>query len=186
MPNPPVQVGKIVIGDGSVATAQVYQYLPTVGPILFYLNYTWHYDSRSKFCKHILNLLDTTHKSSNTLRLSKPHLCRTLSSSHILKTTRSHLCQYDVNLTYPQTSLLPSIPLINPTERDNPFLAYRSNARAFLRQLHRRGVEQQSELTRRGESNFVKRDSSQFFENRPFDQLDPWVRTLIFEWNGMI
>jgi len=39
-PNPPVKVGKIVIGDGSVASAQVYQYLPTVGPIIFYENYT--------------------------------------------------------------------------------------------------------------------------------------------------
>jgi len=74
--------------------------------------------------------------------------------------------------------------MIDPTERENPFLAYKSNARAFLRQLYRRGAEQQSALARRGESSSVKRDSSKFFENRPFDQLDPWVCTdFRMEWN---
>lgn len=34
MPNPPVKVGKIVIGDGSVASGQVFELAPSVSPTL--------------------------------------------------------------------------------------------------------------------------------------------------------
>ncbi|KAL9713485.1 hypothetical protein Ac2012v2_003096 [Leucoagaricus gongylophorus] len=139
MPNPPVSVGKIVIGDGSVSSSQVFEYLPALQILQTYPQLIGYDQQVFKYFE-----------------------------------AQSHLCQYDVNLTYPQTSLLPSIPLINPTQRDLPFLASKLSARTFLRQLYRRGAEKRYELVRRGGSDFVKRDSSQFFKNRPFDQLDPW------------
>ena len=165
------------------------KYLSTC-PLWVLLWYTWNLPDTMNLASNFANISSAYWIRSTSLQILRssvrPTLCRTSSSSHYFSTitiTRSHLCQYDVNLTYPQTSLLPSIPLINPTQRDLPFLASKLSARTFLRQLYRRGAEKRYELVRRGGSDFVKRDSSQFFKNRPFDQLDPWVRILVLEWN---
>lgn len=102
-------------------------------------------------------------------------------STQIIPQRRSHLCKYDVNLTYPQTGLLPSVPLVNPTQRELPFFASQLTSQTFMTELYRRGVEKGTELQRRGETGLMKRDSSEFLKNRPFDQLDPWA-SLIFNY----
>ncbi|KAF5361823.1 hypothetical protein D9756_002268 [Leucocoprinus leucothites] len=139
MPNPPVKIGKIVIGDGSVASGQVFELLPTLQILQTYPQLIGYDQQVFKYFE-----------------------------------AQSHLCNYDVNLTYPQTSILPSIPLVNPTQRDLPFMAYQLTSRTFLRELYRRGTEKQTDLVKRGETALAKRDSTEFFKNRPFDQLDPW------------
>lgn len=91
---------------------------------------------------------------------------------------RTHLCHYDVNLTYPQQSVLPFIPLVNPTQRALPFLSlFERNSFGFLHSLARRAAEisSESEVDRR---DIFKRDASEFLKDRPFDQLDPWVRDI--------
>jgi hypothetical protein len=44
-----------------------------------------------------------------------------------------------------------------------------------MAELYRRGAEKAADLQRRGETSLMKRDSSEFLKNRPFDQLDPWA-----------
>ncbi|KAF8892138.1 Alpha/Beta hydrolase protein [Infundibulicybe gibba] len=62
--NPPVKIAKIAIGDGSIASGQVFELLPA---------------------------------------------------------EQSHLCGYDVNLTYPQNGIIPTVKFNPPTARDVPF-----------------------------------------------------------------
>lgn len=93
-----------------------------------------------------------------------------------LRCRRTHLCHYDVNLTYPQQSVLPFIPLVNPTQRILPFLSLLArNNFNFLHDFARRTAEKSSESEFNGR-DLVKRDASDFLKNRPFDQLDPWVK----------
>lgn len=84
------------------------------------------------------------------------------------------MCHYDVNLTYPQQGLLPSIPLIEPSQRDLPFYASQLTRHTFMHELARRAAEKSldSQFSKR---DLAKRDSSQFLKDRPFDKLDPWV-----------
>ncbi|KAF7770375.1 hypothetical protein Agabi119p4_6349 [Agaricus bisporus var. burnettii] len=93
--------------------------------------------------------------------------------------SQTHLCHYDVNLTYPQQSVLPFIPLVNPTQRALPFLSlFERNSFGFLHSLARRAAEisSESEVDRR---DIFKRDASDFLKDRPFDQLDPWYGCIL-------
>ncbi|KXN92402.1 Carboxypeptidase cpdS [Leucoagaricus sp. SymC.cos] len=143
-PNPPVKIAKFVIGDGTMASGQVFELLPALNIIQTYPQIIGYDQQVFKYFE-----------------------------------AQSHLCHYDVNLTYPQNGLLPSIPLINPTQRDLPFFFTQLTSHNFMRTLHRRANERRSELAGRGETELQKRDSSQFLKDRPFDQLDPWYGCIL-------
>ena len=88
---------------------------------------------------------------------------------------RSHLCGYDLNLTYPQKGLLPDVKLIAPTQRQVPFaLSTLSRKSSFFKELFRRSQSADQSLTRRDREerkNAWKRDLSL----RENGTIDPWV-----------
>lgn len=91
---------------------------------------------------------------------------------------RSHLCGFDLNLTYPQRGLLPDVQLIAPTQRQVPFaLDTLSRKSSFFKEVFRRSQsadQSLSRLTRRDREerkNAWKRDLSL----RENGTIDPWV-----------
>src|SRR6266545_461419 len=87
---------------------------------------------------------------------------------------RTHLCAYDLNLTYPQNGIIPDPPLIFPTQRTIPWT---TNAQYSRRSLFR-------ELQRRGDSwPFLNRDEQEYSHRawkrdlslRTNGTIDPWV-----------
>ncbi|KAL0953728.1 hypothetical protein HGRIS_004919 [Hohenbuehelia grisea] len=71
---------------------------------------------------------------------------------------QDHLCNYDINLTYPQQGLITSLPVVQPEDREIPFLSRlhrqsRLSKRNFVREVARRYAE-------RGlsETSIAKRD----------------------------
>ena len=95
--------------------------------------------------------------------------------AHQVSFHRSHLCGYDLNLTYPQKGLLPDVKLIAPTQRQVPFaLSTLSRKSSFFKELFRRSQSADQSLTRRDREerkNAWKRDLSL----RENGTIDPWV-----------
>ncbi|KAF9454245.1 alpha/beta-hydrolase [Macrolepiota fuliginosa MF-IS2] len=141
MENPPVKVGKFVIGDGSVASAQVFELLPALTILETYPQIIGYDQEVYKYFK-----------------------------------AQSELCHYDVNLTYPQSGILPSIPLIEPTQRDLPFMATQLKHQNFMTELYRRAAEKESQFDKR---DLVRRNASEFLDGRSFDQIDPWYGCIL-------
>jgi len=97
----------------------------------------------------------------------------TLESYHTyLFLPRSHLCAYDVNLTYPQKELIPSVPVRQPIQREIPFLL--KSKRSFMADLQLKYSRQSQTLSKRDRGEGLhawKRDLSL----RVNGTLDPWV-----------
>jgi hypothetical protein len=87
---------------------------------------------------------------------------------------RSDLCGYNVSLTYPQNGIIPSIPLILPTQRDIPYyLQSLSSYRHLKQELTRRYLPQKRVLQRRRENLALRKKD--FFKIRANGTIDPWV-----------
>ncbi|KAL4265511.1 Carboxypeptidase [Pleurotus pulmonarius] len=85
--NPPVTIAAIAIGDGSIATEQVFELLPALTVIETYPQIIGYDTEVFEYFKE-----------------------------------QSHLCGYDLNLTYPQNGTFPPIPVVQPIQRTIPFL----------------------------------------------------------------
>ncbi|KAG7439777.1 alpha/beta-hydrolase [Guyanagaster necrorhizus] len=90
---------------------------------------------------------------------------------------QSKLCGYDVNLTYPQGGIIPSVPLTLPTDRDVVFLLSEMRMRSFKSQLLSKLSARADEvhtLTRREE---WKRDLT----GRANGSIDSWYGCLLLD-----
>ncbi|KAJ7574418.1 Alpha/Beta hydrolase protein [Mycena floridula] len=134
MTTPPVNIAKIAIGDGSIASGQVFELLPT------------------------LNIIETY-----------PQLI-----GYDTASPRSGLCGYDLNLTYPQNGIIPSVPLLTPIE--NPDIIWEQ--RQILKQGNNERELQGNTLTKRDQESaheIWKRDLS----GRANGTIDPWYGCIL-------
>ncbi|PFH51848.1 hypothetical protein AMATHDRAFT_58385 [Amanita thiersii Skay4041] len=136
MNNPPVQIAKVAIGDGSITSAVVFELLPA------------------------LNIIETY-----------PQLIGYDSQVYEYFREQSHLCGFDVNLTYPQTGIIPEVHYIGPTQRDSPFFMRKTRFQNtyILKQLQRRAatIENREDTAKKV---IAKRDLT----GRANGTIDPW------------
>ncbi|KAK0467098.1 Alpha/Beta hydrolase protein [Desarmillaria tabescens] len=96
---------------------------------------------------------------------------------------QSNLCGYDVNLTYPQGGIIPSVPLILPTDRDVIFLLSEMRMRSFKSQLFSKlsgRADEVNTLTRRDQAargEEWKRDLT----GRANGTIDSWYGCLLLD-----
>lgn len=125
-------------------------------------------------------------KFINTLRSSKLPLAFYSIPSFFILCYRTRLCSYDINITYPQTSPLPSIPLVLPTSREIPYYSgsNKMSKRQVLEAIQKRSTERTVELVR--DADLGKREVPNFEIEREAWKaerlhgdlagvLDPWV-----------
>lgn len=94
----------------------------------------------------------------------------------ILTPSREHLCGFDINLTYPQEGIIPTVNFIDARDRDVPFLERKNYAkRGLVAEITQRYAEldptERDLLARQRERGTWKRDLSL----RANGTLDPWV-----------
>ncbi|KAF8917843.1 alpha/beta-hydrolase [Mucidula mucida] len=111
MESPPVKLAKIAIGDGSIASGQVFELLPALTVIETYPQLIGYDPEVYQYFKE-----------------------------------QSHLCGYDVNLTYPQNGIIPSVELVLPS---SPKLHLALSSDAGKRSLERRQVHSGRDLSQR-------------------------------------
>ncbi|TFK74999.1 alpha/beta-hydrolase [Pluteus cervinus] len=95
---------------------------------------------------------------------------------------QTHLCHYDINLTYPQNGPLAPVSLVLPSGRDVPFFAKQMSSNQFMNNLFQRSLDQpelsKRDLVEREERRLAwKRDLS----DRQNGTLDPWYGCLLFD-----
>ena len=124
-----------------------------------------------------------THKYTNTSKnsTSPPYIARLTFTNTI--TYRSHLCGYDINLTYPQTG--GHFPTLNPPFQGGDGDA--SNTRSSLRRKHKgmlfkQKLKQDVEDRKRG----VVRRSAPGEEEARFAKREQWKRDLSGRPNGTL
>ncbi|KAJ7250537.1 Alpha/Beta hydrolase protein [Mycena haematopus] len=86
MAKPPVQIAKIAIGDGSIASGEVFELLPALSVLATYPQLIGYDVAVYNYFKE-----------------------------------QEHLCGFDVNLTYPQNGIIPTIGFIDALDRDVPY-----------------------------------------------------------------
>ncbi|KAJ7698953.1 Alpha/Beta hydrolase protein [Mycena rosella] len=94
---------------------------------------------------------------------------------------QEHLCGYDINLTYPQNGIIPSLVFTDALDRDVPFLERAAYAkRGLVAEITRRYAgldsDQRDHLARERERRTWKRDLSL----RANGTLDPWYGCALF------
>ncbi|KAL0059396.1 hypothetical protein AAF712_013837 [Marasmius tenuissimus] len=158
MSNPPVKIGKIAIGDGSITSEQVFEFVPSI-----------------KVIETFPQLIDYDVEVYKYFK------------------EQSHLCGYDLNLTYPQNGHFPSIPLVLPAAREIPWLAGQAqSAKSFKTLLNAKVAERSEEMTaRRSGSRIIKREienakrewlnSKRDLSGRVNGTIDPWYGCIILE-----
>ncbi|KAJ7180968.1 Alpha/Beta hydrolase protein [Mycena filopes] len=140
MANPPVKITKIAIGDGSIASDEVFELLPT------------------------LSVLETY-----------PQLIGYDQEVYAYFKEQEHLCGYDINLTYPQNGIIPTVTFTDAADRDVPFLDKTLNSkRGLVAEVNRRYAEmdlaERDHRSRQRQRGTWKRDLSL----RAKGTLDPW------------
>ncbi|KAF7314221.1 Carboxypeptidase [Mycena kentingensis (nom. inval.)] len=138
MAKPPVKIAKVAIGDGSIASAEVFELLPT------------------------LSVLETY-----------PQLIGYDQDVYNYFKEQEHLCGFDINLTYPQNGIIPSVQFIDATDRSVPFLQQQTAKNlakrgGLMSEINRRHAALQREG--RQTPQMEKRDLSL----RAKGTLDPW------------
>ncbi|KAJ7812745.1 Alpha/Beta hydrolase protein [Mycena olivaceomarginata] len=143
MAKPPVKIAKIAIGDGSIASDEVFELLPA------------------------LSVLETY-----------PQLIGYDQDVYNYFKEQEHLCGYDINLTYPQNGIIPSVGFIDARDRDVPFqlektmakYKYKYAKRGLVGEVKRRYAE--LEVTER--ELVARRREKRDLRLRANGTLDPW------------
>jgi len=92
---------------------------------------------------------------------------------------QTHLCNYDVNLTYPQNGIIPPVPLRLPTQRDVPFYNRRGR-RNFMSELKHRYSRRSRTLSRRDRDQ-SRRSWKRDLSLRTNGTIDPWYGCLLMD-----
>ncbi|KAJ6581885.1 Alpha/Beta hydrolase protein [Mycena capillaripes] len=140
MAKPPVKIAKIAIGDGSIASDEVFELLPA------------------------LSVLETY-----------PQLIGYDQEVYNYFKEQEHLCGYDINLTYPQNGIIPTVHFTDATDRDVPFLQKTKYAkRGLVAEIAQRYAELETTerdlISHQRQRGTWKRDLSL----RANGTLDPW------------
>ncbi|KAJ7625561.1 alpha/beta-hydrolase [Roridomyces roridus] len=146
MANPPVNIAKIAIGDGSIADDVVFELLPT------------------------LSVLETY-----------PQLIGYDQEVYNYFKEQSHLCGYDINLTYPQNGIIPPVNFVDALDRDVPFLekaqlSKRGLVAEIMQRYEALEPAERDLLARERERKSWKRDLSL----RANSTIDPWYGCALF------
>ncbi|TDL15662.1 alpha/beta-hydrolase [Rickenella mellea] len=150
-PNPPVKLAKIAIGDGAIASGNVFEDLPALSVIETY-----------------------------------PQLISYDPNVYNYFKEQTHLCGYDLNLTYPQNGIFPSLKEVDPTERQRSIdlRARRSLNQKFFKSSALKAAQDPSHVVKRdlmirdahNLQNVAKRDLS----GRANGTIDPWYGCFLF------
>src|SRR6516164_6104584 len=113
--------------------------------------------------------INTSKNSEISVKIS----CLTLYVDLLL--SRTHLCNYDINLTYPQNGIIPPVPLRLPTARDVPFfLKTRRGRYNLMSELKRRYSRRGHTLSKRDQEQ-SRRSWKRDLSLRANGTIDPWV-----------
>ncbi|OJT09780.1 Vitellogenic carboxypeptidase [Trametes pubescens] len=149
--DPPVNIAKFAIGDGTVGSFEVFELLPTVTTIETYPQLIGYDPAVFEFFRE-----------------------------------QTHLCGYDLNLTYPQNGHFPTLTFVEPSNNEEPFRALsrfnsrtrhetRLRARSVLRNAKRSArIEQRDSVAAAAAK---KRDLS----GRANGTIDPWYGCDIYD-----
>ncbi|OSX59957.1 hypothetical protein POSPLADRAFT_1048408 [Postia placenta MAD-698-R-SB12] len=142
--NPPVNLAKIVIGNGTVGSDAVVRHLPTTTVIQTY-----------------------------------PQLIGYDPEVFQWFVEQTHLCGYDLNLTYPQDGHLPDLQLVYPTAPGRASQVYfaskqKSKAMVSKRELLQEGRRHYGDESRR---EIMKRDLA----GRANGTIDPWYGCFLYD-----
>lgn len=102
---------------------------------------------------------------------------------HVDILSRSHLCNYDLNLTYPQRGVIPDVPVVQPRDRNIPFqLLMNSQRRSNLfHLLAKRYAESDVKSLKRRDRELGRELWKRDLSDRANGTLDPWVRDITNE-----
>ncbi|KAK7018465.1 Alpha/beta-hydrolase [Favolaschia claudopus] len=142
-PNPPVNLRKMIIGDGTMGSYALFEDLPT------------------------LNVIETY-----------PQLIGYDPEVFDYFKMQTHLCGYDLNLTYPQNGHFP--PLNDPSfGSDFAIASARLSRKAFTKQIARLSKANLSK--RHSESQLAKRETwKRDLAGRPSGTIDPWYGCFLY------
>ncbi|TFK91411.1 alpha/beta-hydrolase [Polyporus arcularius HHB13444] len=144
--NPPVNLSKIAIGDGSLGSQATVEHLPVVNVIETYPA-----------------LIGYDHDVFNYFR------------------EQTHLCGFDLNLTYPQNGHFPTLNLVQPTEDSALSQSLLNPTENRAKSLHATVAEKFT--TVHGKPDLTKRFE---FHERREEQRQQWKRDLSGRANGTI
>ncbi|KAJ7108223.1 Alpha/Beta hydrolase protein [Mycena epipterygia] len=145
-PNPPVNLKKMIVGDGTLGSEATYQDLPTV---------------------HFLTTIETY-----------PQLIGYDPDVFNYFKAQYHLCGYDLNLTYPQNGLFPSL-------RD-PFGVTSGRAPSSRMRSMKSLVAQHGFISKGSKQDLMRRDNlhqswKRNIAGRSNGTIDPWYRCALFD-----
>lgn len=152
--DPPVNLAKIVIGDGTVGSDAVFQYLPTTTVIQTY-----------------------------------PQLIGYDPEVFQWFVEQTHLCGYDLNLTYPQDGHFPDLQLVYPTapgRASQVYFASKQKSKAMMskRELLQEGRRRYGDesVHARGRANMQRREvMKRDLAGRANGTIDPWYGCFIYD-----
>ncbi|TFK39879.1 Alpha/Beta hydrolase protein [Crucibulum laeve] len=95
---------------------------------------------------------------------------------------QTHLCGYDVNLTYPQNGIIPSVPLIMPKDREIPWYTKNTmSSKGFLTELLRRGEELDERKLNKRDQEIGAELWKRSIQDRNGTTLDPWYGCFLLD-----
>ncbi|EMD39305.1 hypothetical protein CERSUDRAFT_82042 [Gelatoporia subvermispora B] len=127
-PNPPVNLAKIAIGDGTIGNGATFEQMPT------------------------LQIIETY-----------PQLIGYDTDVYEWFKEQEHLCGYDLNLTYPQNGLFPTLEFVFPSDPD------RAGAVFASRRTSRTSIMTRTGLVDAARKGYIRRDES-FQRAHPADR----------------
>ncbi|KAJ3505493.1 hypothetical protein NMY22_g17567 [Coprinellus aureogranulatus] len=148
--NPPVKIGNIAIGDGTISSGATWNLVPTLSVIETFPQLIGYDPEVYQYFKE-----------------------------------QSHLCNYDLNLTYPQQGgVMPDIPIVQPRDRIIPFQlamnTYRQRSSLF-RTLVKRYAESDVKSLKRRDRDLSRELWKRDLSGRPNGTLDPWYGCFLWD-----
>ncbi|OJT09784.1 Vitellogenic carboxypeptidase [Trametes pubescens] len=171
--DPPVNIAKFAIGDGTIGSEAVFEILPTASALRANVNTLETYPQLIGYDPEVFEWFRE----------------------------QEHLCGYDLNLTYPQDGHFPTLQLIEPSNPTRTIEYAKANSKHFMKALTRlalgksahsmRAIEDRSRLSRAGNlaelvaplqrraehAGNQKRDLSL----RANGTIDPWYGCFLFD-----
>ncbi|KAF9525355.1 Alpha/Beta hydrolase protein [Crepidotus variabilis] len=146
MPNPPVRIANIMIGDGTYTSEQVFELVPALSVLETYPQIIGYDAEVYKYFKD-----------------------------------QTHLCKFDINLTYPQNGLIPDPEMTFPKGRFIPW-ALRMDRKKFKTQLMRRSVENPALAKRTPyEREVARQEWKRDLSLRQNGTIDPWYGCFLLD-----
>jgi len=144
MTNPPVQIPKIAIGDGTIPDSVVFELLPALTVIETYPQLIGYDQDVFNYFKE-----------------------------------QSHLCGFDINLTYPETKPIPPVNLVS-SGNNMPYRLNLSRFRKYYAKLQRR-AEAMSTTPYKRHLGETKQHGKRNLAGRANGTIDPWYGCVLID-----